>query len=161
MSNPKANFIEALNVLHDRAVVVRAISSLWHSPAWPAGKGSPDYINAVAEVSTKLSSEMLLECLHEVEAIFGRTRKVINAPRPMDLDVIDYRGEVKSGTINLPHPRLMGRPFVLLPLLEVAPSWTHPVTKLSAANGLAQLDSKDVLAHYVIERNWLKSLACV
>jgi len=72
----------------------------------------------------------LLARLHAVEAEFGRERGRINAPRTLDLDVIDYDGLISAGgeTPILPHPRLADRAFVLLPLMDIAPDWRHPVT---------------------------------
>ena len=73
----------------------------------------------------------LLAELHAVEAAFGRARTVPNAARPIDLDLLDYRGQIASGgpgRATLPHPRLAGRAFVLRPLADLAPDWRHPVT---------------------------------
>ena len=62
-----------------------------------------------------------------------------NAPRSLDLDLIDYRGRVMQGAVDLPHPRMTVRRFVLEPLAEVAPGWQHPVTGLSVEALLAAL----------------------
>jgi 2-amino-4-hydroxy-6-hydroxymethyldihydropteridine diphosphokinase len=72
----------------------------------------------------------LLAHLHALEARFGRQRRAANAPRPLDLDILDYDGRVSAprDVPILPHPRLTGRAFVLLPLLEIAPDWRHPAT---------------------------------
>ncbi|GIU65855.1 hypothetical protein PsB1_0009 [Candidatus Phycosocius spiralis] len=74
----------------------------------------------------------LLRRLHWIEAILGRTRDVNNqwANRTLDLDLLDYNGMIKdeSDCLNLPHPRLQERDFVLRPLLEIAPDWRDPRT---------------------------------
>lgn len=161
LSNPKETFRAALSELEKSGLRVMAISSLWHSPAWPPGLGYPDYVNAVAKIQTVLNPQSLIELLHKTEESFGRFRTVLNAPRPLDLDIIDCEGEVLEGKLVLPHPRALVRPFVLLPLTEIAPEWSHPISQETAWQALAKLAPEDVLTHYVIERDWLKSQACV
>ncbi len=155
LSNPKRNFVKAISELRRYGIVTTKTSSLWHSPAWPAGKGHPDYVNAVIAVQTSLMPDSLLEKLHKIEESFGRERKTVNAPRPLDLDIVDYKGQVETGKVTLPHPRMMARPFVLLPLLEIAQSWSHPRSGLTAVDGVGRLPTSDVLAHHIIERNWI------
>lgn len=142
--------------MQQSGLIIEAVSSLWHSPAWPAGLGHPDYVNAVIKVSSQLSAENLLQMLHDIEAQLGRERTERNAPRPIDLDIIDYAGQVKKASPTLPHPRAVDRPFVLLPLMEITPNWRHPVTNEASLEALAKLTPDDVLSHYVIERDWLK-----
>ena len=69
-----------------------------------------------------------METLHGIEAVFGRSRGAANAPRTLDLDLIDYNGRIEDGALVLPHPRAAVRGFVLLPLADVAPDWRHPVS---------------------------------
>jgi 2-amino-4-hydroxy-6-hydroxymethyldihydropteridine diphosphokinase len=84
----------------------------------------------------------------------GRVRGELNAPRTLDLDLLDYEGEISSSYPLLPHPRLSERPFVLLPMIEINPNWTHPVKGITPLEALSYLPSKDVLSHCVIERIW-------
>jgi 2-amino-4-hydroxy-6-hydroxymethyldihydropteridine diphosphokinase len=90
-----------------------------------------------------LSPLDLLNVLHAVEASFGRRRiagpEQKNAPRTLDLDLIDYNGLVQPGPPELPHPRMAQRAFVLLPLREVAPDWKHPKSGRSIAELIAAL----------------------
>ncbi len=111
------------------AMHVVARSRLYRSVAWP-DPDDPEFANAVVAVDTDLSAMALLTHLHEIETSFGRIRREMNAPRPLDLDIIDYGGLVSApgDTPVLPHPRLAERAFVLLPLAEIAPDWRHPVT---------------------------------
>jgi 2-amino-4-hydroxy-6-hydroxymethyldihydropteridine diphosphokinase len=92
-------------------------------------KAQPDFINAVAEVSTQLSPQALLDALHTIENAAGRQRPFTNAPRELDLDLLLY-DDVKIHTekLTLPHSRMFERAFVLLPLAEISPN-------LNAANG--------------------------
>lgn len=105
--------------------------SAWYESAPVPIADQPWYVNGVAAVHTDLDAVGLLAALHRVEAAFGRVRSVVNAPRVVDLDLLDYRGETRSaaeGPPVLPHPRMHERGFVLLPLQEIAPDWRHPVT---------------------------------
>ena len=90
------------------------------------------YFNAVAQVATGLGPDALLATLHGVEDLFGRVRSARNAPRFIDLDLLDYKShhnELKNiGLSVIPHVGLKERAFVLLPLRDVAPDWRHPVT---------------------------------
>lgn len=87
-----------------------------------------------------------MELLHETEDLFGRTRGTRNAPRTLDLDLIDYDGRIESGPPELPHPRLAERAFVLVPLQDVAPSWRHPASGKLIAELLSALapDKKEM-----------------
>lgn len=161
LSNPKETFITALSELEKNGLTIVAVSSLWHSPAWPPGLGHPDYVNAVVSVNTEKNATTLMKTLHAIEVHFGRVRTVLNAPRSLDLDIIDYNGSILKGDVVLPHPRVLDRPFVLLPLSEIASDWVHPISQESVSQALVKLSSEDVLAHHVIERTWLKSRACV
>ena len=80
-----------------------------------------------------------MKLLHETETAFGRTRSVKNAPRTLDLDLIDYDGRVEEGPPVLPHPRLSDRAFVLVPLADVAPGWRHPTLNLTVEQLIAAL----------------------
>lgn len=88
----------------------------------PLDSQGPDYINAVAEISTRLAPLELLTALQKLETLSGRTRPYRNAPRTLDLDLLLY-GEltIDSPTLVLPHPRMLQRAFVLLPLAQIAP----------------------------------------
>ncbi len=145
LSNPKETFVSAIKALADKAVRVIKISGLWQSPAWPAGSGQPDYINACAEVGFDGGARALLNILHDVEAEFGRKRGKKNAARTLDLDLLDFKGEVvDSGGITLPHPRMLTRSFVLFPLAEVAPDWRDPESGLKIEGHIMRLPLIDV-----------------
>lgn len=126
---PAATLQAALSALADCGVRVTAVSRFYASPAWP-DPSDPPYVNAVAAVETTLAPAELLALLHRVEARFGRERRARNAPRTLDLDIIDFEGRVESGggAPDLPHPRAQERSFVLAPLLDVAPEWVHPAS---------------------------------
>jgi 2-amino-4-hydroxy-6-hydroxymethyldihydropteridine diphosphokinase len=88
----------------------------------PQDSSGPDYINAVAEVSTQLCAPDLLDALQSLELAAGRKRPYPNAPRTLDLDLLLFgSAQIHSPTLTVPHPRMQQRAFVLRPLHEIAP----------------------------------------
>ena len=89
----------------------------------PREASGPDFINAVAELSTRLTAPELLSHLQRLEAQAGRERQYRNAPRTLDLDLLLFgSARVDSDRLTVPHPRMGERAFVLVPLAEIAPS---------------------------------------
>ncbi len=119
LGDPKQAIRDALDAL--RALpqtTVTATSSLYLSA--PVDAGGDDYVNAVARVHTTLDPHALLAGLQAIEARFGRERPFRNAPRTLDLDLLLYGDlTLHDPALEVPHPRMMGRAFVLLPLLEL------------------------------------------
>ena len=131
--SPRQTLEAALAELARRGVRTVRVSP-WYRTAPVPASDQPWYVNAVAEVASDLSADALLAELHAVEAAFGRARTVPNAARPIDLDLLDFHGEIAAGgpgRATLPHPRMTDRAFVLLPLADLAPEWRHPVSGLS------------------------------
>jgi 2-amino-4-hydroxy-6-hydroxymethyldihydropteridine diphosphokinase len=109
-------------------------SGWWRSAAWPDPR-APAYLNGVAIVETALSPRALLERILALEATFGRSRSEPNAPRTLDIDLIAYgRSVIAEPGLAVPHPRAHERLFVMGPLAEIAPDWTHPVLGVTAAD---------------------------
>lgn len=147
LGDPRESFKQAIVALEGNGVSVAALSGLWQSPAWPPRTNAPDYINACAQVDFSGNARELLALLHKTEASQGRERTVLNAPRTLDLDLLDFRGEVITASdIHIPHPRMMNRGFVLLPLSQIAPNWPHPVTGELVANAIVRLPLEDISA---------------
>ena len=143
-TTPLQNCEAALAALQARGVRIKKRSRWYRSPPWPPENRNqqPWYVNGVAIIETMLDAAALLALLHQVEAQFGRVRdpRTANAPRPLDLDLIDYNGQVRpTDPPILPHPRLEGRAFVLRPLAEIAPDWRHPESGRSAKDLAADL----------------------
>ncbi len=138
---PAVTLRHALIRLQEQGVKILSVSSFYRTPAWP-DPSEPAFINAVAAVQTGLPPAEFLALLHAVEAGFGRRRGAANAPRTLDLDLLDYDGRILSSGMILPHPRMAERTFVLVPLAEIAPHWRHPVTGLGAADLLACLPDR-------------------
>ncbi len=115
--------IQAIHALPH--VQVTQLSSLYQTAAMeslPGTPKSPDYINAVIEVSCTQPAQWLLEQLQKIEQKAGRERPYKNAPRTLDLDILLYGDEIfNTATLTVPHPRMWQRAFVLVPLAEIAP----------------------------------------
>lgn len=127
VGKPRDTLNAALGELSAHGVHVAEVSSYYVTKAWP-DPSDPPFVNAVARVETNLAPRELMSLLHGTEEKFGRVRGAKNAPRTLDLDLIDYDARVESGPPQLPHPRLKERAFVLVPLAEIAPDWRHPAT---------------------------------
>ncbi|MDD3088981.1 MAG: 2-amino-4-hydroxy-6-hydroxymethyldihydropteridine diphosphokinase [Candidatus Omnitrophica bacterium] len=125
------NIREALRKLGARAVVVRHMSSLYQTK--PVG-GPPqgDYINAVVKVITALAPEQLLGEIKGIEFGMGRTTAPRNAPRIIDIDILLCDElTLKTEGLEIPHPRMHERSFVLKGMAEIAPDVVHPVFRKS------------------------------
>jgi len=122
LDDPRAQVLRAFEELealpHTRLVKK---SSLYRSA--PVGYAAQlDFVNAVAQLETGLPAERLLAELQAIELRHGRSRSFANAPRTLDLDLLLYgAAQLKTATLQVPHPRMRERAFVLKPLLEIAP----------------------------------------
>lgn len=115
--------VQALRLLPDSAI--GAISSFYQSA--PIDAGGDDFVNAVARIDTRLDALALLRALQTIERSFGRERPFRNAPRTLDLDLLLYGDSlIDKPDLEVPHPRMTSRAFVLLPLLELTPGIVIP-----------------------------------
>jgi len=146
-----ANLGDAVQALRDALRALNALpgshlvkaSSLYRTA--PVDSSGPDYINAVAEVSTRLTAPGLLHALQAVESAAGRERPYRNAPRTLDLDVLLYgSARIDSPALTVPHPRMAERAFVLVPLSEVAPQRVGAeALRAVAGQGIERLAGSD------------------
>ena len=150
--NSDTTILQALIELEKLSIRIMRFSRLYRTQPYGLAN-QPDFTNAAALVHTSRSPTALLTLLKRIEARAGRRSSRRWGPRPLDLDIIDYNGRIlnwskgnkqvfKHGaqSLILPHPGVQVRPFVLMPLLDVAPNWHHPVFGLSAAQLMKRLE---------------------
>jgi len=144
---PRETLKAALKLLQTSGAVIRATSTFYHTPAFPAGNG-PDYVNAAVRITAPWGPVKALGVLHRIEGQMGREREQRWGQRTLDLDLLacddmvlpdrqthkiwqELPLEAQIGRVPeqliLPHPRLQDRAFVLVPLADVAPEWVHPL----------------------------------
>ncbi len=124
----------AIDELERDGIVVTDRSSVYESPGI-GFEEQPDYLNVVISIQTGLSPSQLLEAMLSVEKRLGRTRERKWGPRTIDLDLLLYGDLIISEPgLEVPHPRMLERGFVLLPLCEINPRIRHPVKDLSVAD---------------------------
>jgi 2-amino-4-hydroxy-6-hydroxymethyldihydropteridine diphosphokinase len=120
-------------------------ASPWYRAGAIPKSTQPDFCNGVARLEGEIDSTELLAALQEIEDQFGRTRTTPNAPRTLDLDIIDLNGGIRAiAPVILPHPRAHLRAFVLRPILDVAPGWRHPTLRRGVAAMLVDLSPQAI-----------------
>jgi 2-amino-4-hydroxy-6-hydroxymethyldihydropteridine diphosphokinase len=133
--------LEALSRID--AVVVLGCSPLFDSA--PVGPPQPRYLNAVVALDCGLPPQRLLTILQRIEQDLGRRRGMRWGPRPIDLDILLWEGEVVAdANLQVPHLELHKRRFALEPLVELAPDVKHPVLGVPVKELLSRLDPQDV-----------------
>lgn len=132
--SPLETLREAIRQLDSLSnISVISVSNIYISAPVPISD-QPWYHNGVLAVDTDLEPRALLDVLQGVEADFGRERGERNAARVLDLDIVAYNDAVLDDEgLQIPHPRMAERAFVVMPLRDIAPEWQHPVTGLSMA----------------------------
>lgn len=145
-----ANLGDAMQTLRQAAAAMGKLpltqvleaSSLYRTA--PVDSSGPDYLNAVLQLQTALPAPVLLQALQEIEAAAGRERPYRNAPRTLDLDILLYgSGQIDSPHLQVPHPRMAQRAFVLEPLAEIAPWRVSPAQREAVAGQhIERLESK-------------------
>jgi 2-amino-4-hydroxy-6-hydroxymethyldihydropteridine diphosphokinase len=125
-------------------VTVLGESSIYVTPPWGYAD-QPDFLNQVIEVSTILEPVPLLHHLQAIEKRMGRQKLIHNGPRLIDLDILFYGDRVVAeGDLQIPHPRMVGRAFVLVPLSEIAPDFVHPILTVRVKDMLIGVDVSEV-----------------
>jgi 2-amino-4-hydroxy-6-hydroxymethyldihydropteridine diphosphokinase len=147
------NISSAVDLLRQRPqILIQRVSSLYRTE--PVGFKEQDwFLNGVLCVATELPAEALLRATMEIEQSLGRLRSAQWGPRTIDLDLLFYGSlQLESSCLTVPHPRLHDRRFVLVPLVEIAPEWVHPVLDRSMRDLLASLPIGDQIV-----RRWKPS----
>jgi len=142
----------AISYLESNKIKIIKKSSFYETPSYP-DQENPKFINIVVCINSYLAPEKLASILISIEEKLERRRKMKNEPRTCDIDIVDFDGKVidftyKNLIFKVPHEKLAIRNFVLFPLQEIEPEWTHPETGKSIdelINNLSNEDKKSIL----------------
>jgi 2-amino-4-hydroxy-6-hydroxymethyldihydropteridine diphosphokinase len=144
MGNSEKILAAAIDILAKTpGIVLQAKSSLYQTKA--VGPPQPDYLNSCAILQVQMPPQQLLDTLLAIEQKFGRVRRERWGPRSLDLDLLLYDDLIwNTPALQIPHPRMRERAFVLVPLAEIAPDWVEPVSGCVIKDLLKEVDCSDV-----------------
>jgi 2-amino-4-hydroxy-6-hydroxymethyldihydropteridine diphosphokinase len=143
LGDRQANLSRAKQLLLPHIQVLRE-SSIYETDPW-GYTDQPAFLNKVISVQTRFNPFVLLWQLKRIERKMGREKTFRNGPRVIDLDILFYGQRViDKFYLQIPHPRLHERAFVLIPLAEIAPDFVHPVLNKSVITLLSGVDPKGV-----------------
>ncbi len=144
LGNSRTILENALQTLANTEGITLQNRSSWYQTA-PIGPPQPDYINGCALLEVQQTAEELLETLLRIETQFGRLRQEHWGPRTLDLDLLLFDNLIlDSPNLQLPHPRMKERAFVLVPLAEIAPNWIEPISGKAIAQLVQRVDCSGV-----------------
>lgn len=138
VGNREENLREAVRLLRQAGIVIKRVSSIYETE--PVDYRDQDwFLNSALEAATELPPQELLARMREIEVAMGSKKPFAKGPRLIDLDILLY-GDSTIGTpdLEVPHPRMLERRFVLVPLAEIAPTYRHPCWKGTVAELLAK-----------------------
>ena len=136
------NISLALNRLINSKIKIKKISNFYETPSYP-NKSFPKFLNVGIIIDYKNSYFDLLKEIKIIEKKLGRIQTIKNDPRIIDIDIIDFKSEIKNtDRLILPHPKCHLRNFVLYPILQIDPCWSHPILKKNALFLINKLSQK-------------------
>ena len=134
----------ALEKLSQTPGIILLSKSNWYQTK-AIGPPQPDYLNGCALLGVEMVPQLLLKALLDIEIQFGRVRQERWGPRTLDLDLLLYEDLIlDTPTLQIPHPRMSDRSFVLVPLAEIASDWVEPVSGQTIQDLLSNVDTSDV-----------------
>ena len=141
----KKKIIEkAKYLINKKKIKIVKCSSTYETYAWP-NKNDPKFYNIVLKIKTNLNPVRLFKVLQYIEKSLGRKKSKKNSPRSCDIDIIDYRGiKFKNSYLEIPHPRMKRRDFVLLPLMEICNNWTYPGVNIKISSLINKISKKNL-----------------
>ena len=136
------NIAIATKLLIESGIKINKISNFYETPSYP-NQNFPKFLNIGILLNFKKSYYDLLKKINLIEKNIGRLKTKKNDPRVVDIDIIDFKGIVEnSNNLILPHPKTHLRNFVLYPILEIDPKWSHPIFRKNAQFLINKLSQK-------------------
>ena len=136
------NITIAINLITEAKIKIKKISNFYETPSYP-NQNFPKFINIGLVIKFEKDYLKLLKVVNLIEKKIGRLKSKKNNPRIIDIDIIDFDGEkIESNQITLPHPKSHLRNFVLYPILEIDPNWSHPISKKNVRFLIDKLSQK-------------------
>ena len=143
LGNRKKNIEKTKFKLYSKGINIIKSSNYYETLSWPNPK-NPKFYNIILKVSSELKILELLKICKQIETSLGRKKAPKNSPRTCDIDIIDYNQKISANGINIPHPRMHLRNFVLIPLFEIEKNWRYPNSKQYIRNLIFSLSNSDI-----------------
>ncbi len=136
------NISVALNFLIESKIKIKKISNFYETPSYP-NQNFPKFLNLGLTIDFDNNQLNLLNKIKFIEKKLGRIKTKKNDPRIIDIDIIDFNSEVETtNLLTLPHPKCHLRNFVLFPIFQIDPNWSHPITKKNVRFLIDKLSQK-------------------
>ena len=141
-------------LLETQGIKIIKTSSYYETESWP-NPSFPKFINAVLLIKTKLNHFDLYKKIKSIEKELGRKKAPQNHPRNCDIDILDFNRKIiklnkDSVNLEIPHPRMHNRSFVLFPLFEICKNWSHPKFKKNIVKLLSSLKKNNLRSIKII-----------
>jgi 2-amino-4-hydroxy-6-hydroxymethyldihydropteridine diphosphokinase len=147
------NISIAIDLLINSKIKIKKISNFYETPSYP-NNNFPKFLNVGLLIDYKNDYLDLFKIIKKIEKKLGRIRTKKNDPRVIDIDIIDFRSEVKkTKELILPHPRCHLRNFVLFPIFQIDPNWSHPILKKKAQFLINSLSQKSRIEITRLQKN--------
>jgi 2-amino-4-hydroxy-6-hydroxymethyldihydropteridine diphosphokinase len=143
LGDKKKNIENSKFKLIEYGIKILQSSNFYETLSWPNSK-YPKYLNIILKVRTNYHQLKLLEICKKIEKSLGRKKAPKNSPRECDIDIIDYANKLTNKGINLPHPEMHKRNFVIFPLFEIDKNWVHPISGQNIKKIIFSLSNKDI-----------------
>ena len=143
LGDRKKNIEKTKFELYSKGINIIRSSNYYETLSWPNPK-NPKFYNIILKVSSDLKILELLKICKQIESSLGRKKAPKNSPRTCDIDIIDYNQKITVNGINVPHPRMHLRNFVLIPLFEIEKNWRYPNSKRYIKDFIFSLSNSDI-----------------
>lgn len=139
---------QAINMIEERLGNILAKSGIYETEPW-GNRNQDSFLNMVVQVTVSLTAAETLNILKEIELQMGRKKKIHWGPRIIDIDILFFNNEIfKEANLEVPHPQIAQRLFVLRPLSEIAPEYVHPVFNKKMIDLLSDCSDSSIVTLY-------------